>query len=85
MEPQDSWKRRIALEDGEILQHESTREKGHQGQGETHTYTIIDQYGNTTGRVKLTEHTSPKAPFRVSYHLTQNKGEKLILDLRWSD
>ena len=72
------------LEDGQTLEHVSTRIKGSLGQKETITYNILDENKEVCGKVILESDTGLKAPHRVGNALRKYDAEdKLIYRTTW--
>lgn len=78
------WKHKLMLEEGETLQLESKRDKGHLGQETVELYAVLSADGRVIGEVQYVDHASIKSPFRNSFHLVQRKEGRTILDERWS-
>lgn len=78
------WKKKLNLNDGDVLRFTKRFEAGHLGQKERYSYDIINKLGEVTGKVKYVEHTSIKAPFSETFTLQQfdiDKNE--VLFKRW--
>jgi len=79
-----SWKNKIALNDGDVLEFISTFEAGHLGQEERKHYEVKNRFGIVISKVKYTEHMSTKVPFTKTYSLQQFDADgKVLISEHW--
>lgn len=78
------WKQKLKLEEGETLRLDRARERGHLGQEEVESYSVIDRKGEVVGSVEHTNHTAVNG-FRRTESVVQRKAGVTLVDERWGD
>lgn len=79
-----SWKDKVILNSGEILQIDSSRSEGFMQETDVYDCSVLDASGQVVGKVKATDHTAVRG-FRRTLTVKQTSASgQVVVDESWT-